>query len=630
MIFERINNLVDTSGDTINTATFPEIKNSLMDAFKQIYGNDIFDDKGLSADEEYLMMISLIYNNVLRGLDTIKGNLNPSSASGSALDILASFNNIKRKEADYSTAECYVKYTGVLDYWKGVDNSLPELRIEAKDKAGKTWIWKEGKNFDGAPVTKFMPNKIYKLKFTCTEVGPISAYADSALANITTKLDENLLTDSNHGDIGEVTSDNYPFEIWQASDAVTGNLRENDAQLRARRIKELSATSATSIESLLTNLLELPEIVDAKIYVNNNISGAMTANDGTTIEPHSIYICLRYLDGVEPDENSIANTIYYNLPPGIPTSSYTENEGYAKTGEAITRPISNFTPEGVEFATQNISWKKITGTTLPLELKFMIADSYIKDNHEADIKEVIKEYAYNIDLNKELNMVDLIYKLNSKAYSYGQKKIPYMMTDGDFIISENNKSKTCLPQDTFYTYIEHAASVKFDKYSTTSSKEGYKVFNDVEEKFIKITKPTLNIAPNFTTNLTSPVDEYTFKWTGNSSTYSYSYSTPGGTINETFSLIKGQYYKFSSHKYTNGSKEVRYRTRADQLLNIRDNLYFIADKPENIDNLVTAEGNYYKTGEPVGKQIILPWFKFEYDTEGTNTATLTILTEVTL
>ena len=108
-------------------ASFPEIKDAIARKMMEIYGNDI-DISSASADGQYIMMEALIVNNMYRSLENIVRNLNPASASGGYLDILASFSGAFRQQPTYSKAQLYI--------WNTSANALTPDQIVCVDKNG--------------------------------------------------------------------------------------------------------------------------------------------------------------------------------------------------------------------------------------------------------------------------------------------------------------------------------------------------------------------------------------------------------------------------------------------------------------------------------------------------------------
>lgn len=441
--------LIKMTGGGLVTADFSVIFDAIVRKYKSIYGNDI-DVSDASADGQFLVMLSLLIYNTLLGVKYLNSNLNPTSATGNYLDILCKLNNITRNEPTHSTVDLYVKYIGnnTGGYNPVVANNEKIQEIKVQDTSGHMWIWNEAKGFDTFK-NNFENGKYYKLTFTCEEVGAISAIANtefiSGIENNGSIIDyfSTITNDKINSIRGSVcislTSD---FEIWQASDAVIGSDEESDSSLRLRRSKQLANNSITTLEALKGSLLNIAGIKDVIIY-NNNTKTEIPANNGQKIQPHDIYVVLRYENGVDIDENKIGSTIYNKLTPGVITTACAAS---ITTGENKIHEVQE-----LDVMLNTINWTKSKSISPAITINYMINYKiYNKDIYEPLIKNLIKNYSNEILFDEKFNITNLCAYLNSNIPFVGGI-LPIIFENGYFTTTVN-KDIILNPTDTYYDY----------------------------------------------------------------------------------------------------------------------------------------------------------------------------------
>ena len=106
-----VTQLAKTDNNGFTAALFPQIKDAYVKKMQEIYGYDI-DVSSASADGQFVMMESLVLNNIYRTLESIANNMSPAAASGKYLDILASLSGTFRRRETYSTANIYIANSG--------------------------------------------------------------------------------------------------------------------------------------------------------------------------------------------------------------------------------------------------------------------------------------------------------------------------------------------------------------------------------------------------------------------------------------------------------------------------------------------------------------------------------------
>lgn len=279
-----ITDFIKITNGGIKIADFVQVREALITRYKNTYGSDI-DVSTASADGVFINNLALIINNILQSFKTLYANLDVNTASGIYLDNLCALSNITRKPATYSTASLTVTNTN--------DSQFTADRLIFVDKAGTEWIYNN-------PITlapSGTEGDAQSILVTCSQIGAVEAEAGW--------IDKTL----------EVTY----LDVVQEANANVGENQESDANLRARRAQSSGANGTTVLDSIVGALLEISGIRDVKIY-NNNTSEIQTAQDGTSISAHSIYVITRYNEGITVDDATVGSLIYDKLTPGILTS----------------------------------------------------------------------------------------------------------------------------------------------------------------------------------------------------------------------------------------------------------------------------------------------------------------------
>ena len=392
--------LAELTANGLNVATTNEIITILQNEMKKIYGQDI-DLSPASVDAQYLMMESLILNNIYTVLGRIYKNMNPNTATGKYLDILCQLTNIKRKPASQSKVEIYVKNVS------GSTQTISSLEVQ--DKIGYTWNW-YGTSLSVAD------GDIIPLTFTCSEYGPISAFGTGV--DVTTVDWDSPTFSQENGSFILITG--RAFKIYQEDDAILGNVEESDDALRTRQAMGGYNNSFTTLEGLKSVLYNLEYIED--VYIDSNVTEENPASssdkyyhfDGTVTLPyHNVYIALRYKEGVDltNKEPIIVNLILNRITPGVVTQNATG--------------CSNGTAKQVLTEGANVYWKKCNPINTTIVLKYNCINGYDYDttsdtthNQNSDyteqekyIKELLTNYLSSVQIKSEVISTNLLQTL---------------------------------------------------------------------------------------------------------------------------------------------------------------------------------------------------------------------------
>lgn len=329
---KTFDSLITITNAGFEVASYPEIREALVQRMKEIYGSDIDVSTG-SADGIWIESLSLVINNILQSFLQLNANLNPDTATGIYLDVLSSLTNVIRKRATKSKASVLLLNNGAEDITINQSSDVP---FQLVDKAGVTWtvtsqnVTLVGTKTRDADKEKYASYKGESVICECDEYGSIRA--EKGWIDDTMELNGNIV-------------------VTQEEMAQVGSNAETDSELRARRNSYLASNSRTVTEGLTSSLLDITGIKDCIVYSNNTNGEIHTdSGDRTPILAHSIYVVLRYDDFVSVSDLDVASIIYNKMTPGIATTKPSD------TSTAVT--YNMLTDVGI---TQPIYWKKAKG-----------------------------------------------------------------------------------------------------------------------------------------------------------------------------------------------------------------------------------------------------------------------------
>ena len=457
--------LAEFTQNGFTAALYPQIRDSLARAMKEIYGYDI-DLSSASADGQYINMEALILNNIYRVLESINANTIPSSATGSHLDILASYSGAIRVQPSYSTAQLWVANTS--------NQAETPDSLTFMDKDGNIWLWINPLDIDSTPLVSFPPmtganyNPI-SITATCTTLGAVTAFATGAV-DMGNQTAVNIVFNQDALERGGSiyqTVESSVFSVYQNVSATVGNERESDSSLRERRVRSFGEAGTTVLNSLVANLLNEEGIVDVFVF-NNNTVADKPMDDGVTVASHDVYVCV-YLQNqpAEEDEtpaaagttpsvpdSTIGNIIYDQLTPGVLTtdSSDSDEQTYF-CGETRSLQIALTRGDVSPFST-TIYWKNCLPQTPALRIvcKFNGSEFTSEANYSDEQKDAIANsivtYLNNIKIGQPVQAFELLSVVSSsdfKSLPYGYATyIPFRC---DYVSEVNGNTETYLPFD---------------------------------------------------------------------------------------------------------------------------------------------------------------------------------------
>lgn len=258
-----------------------EIVEDLKNKFRGIYGYDINLEQN-SPDAQWINILAQEKKDTLDLFTQLFNNLDPDRVVGIAQQILYKLNGLVIKAYMYSFVYINVVVNGPATL-QGLDDNLENpdgVGYTVTDSNGNRWILTTTQNFETPGV--------YLLNFRAAELGAITALPN------TINIMETIVTG--------VSSVNNP-----ANNYITGDTGETSSEFRNRRDKTMEAPSQGFDESLQSQLLNLDNVTQAKVYDNRS---DVTVNN---IPPHTVWTIV---EGGNPAD--IGRTIYNNVPPGIP------------------------------------------------------------------------------------------------------------------------------------------------------------------------------------------------------------------------------------------------------------------------------------------------------------------------
>lgn len=234
-------NVIDSTG--LKTKTLTEILHELQygapsyAGFYAIFGAGINIGPN-SPDGNLLNIIAQVAIDMEELLAAINASFDPDQAVGTLLDARCAINGVSRQGATYTVQNILVTVTAALTL-PGLNTSSP---FTVADANGNQFQLITSNVFGGAGAVS--------LPFRAAQIGAVLTTVNT-ITNIVTGL------------LG-VASVNNPTAATSI-----GQDQETDAALRIRRANSVSLPSKGFLEGLLGALVDIPGVVQAKIYENN-------------------------------------------------------------------------------------------------------------------------------------------------------------------------------------------------------------------------------------------------------------------------------------------------------------------------------------------------------------------------
>lgn len=271
----------DASG--LQVASLTELTTNLQNNLKSIYGSDINVDSN-SPDGQLIGIIAQAGIDLRELLLNINSGFDPDQAEGVTLDQRCAFVGIKRGAGTFTTVQITVVITASLslvglDSQSGIINPQVANLYTIKDDAGNLWYLLTSQ----APPTA----GTYVYTFQSATIGAVQVVANTITTPVTIVN-------------GVSTVNNSSGALYQ------GINEESDSDLRNRFHLSTRITSTGYSDSLEAILKNLPSVVSAFVYENNE-----SFSDSFGTAPNSIWCIID--GGNAPD---IAQAIFSKKAPG--------------------------------------------------------------------------------------------------------------------------------------------------------------------------------------------------------------------------------------------------------------------------------------------------------------------------
>lgn len=342
------NNYIGTNG--LVTQSLEEIREDLITQFQQIYGTDINLEQN-SPDGQWLNILAQEKKDILDLFTQYYNNLDVDRVVGIPQQILYKLNGLTINAYSYSYVYIDITTTQALNV-----NGISEEELENADATGYTvtdsngnrWILTTGTSSNTVSLIEGLNQN---LRFRAADLGSVTA-----LPNTITIM-ETI--------IAGITSVNNP-----ANNYITGNTGESDAEFRIRRNRSVTVASQGFADSIEAQLLNLPNVTQAKVYQNRT----NVTVDG--IPANTVWVICE--GGSESD---IGRIIYNNIPPGIPMKG-------TKTA-TITRPNGS---------TDIVNYDTGAPTPLYIQMNIKLLGGQIDEDY---VKQELSKLTWNIGQSVE-------------------------------------------------------------------------------------------------------------------------------------------------------------------------------------------------------------------------------------
>lgn len=361
------NNYIGNNGLVVQS--LEEILADLTEQFQSIYGYDINLEQN-SPDGQWLNILAQEKKDILDLFTQYYNNLDVDRVVGIPQQILYKLNGLTIKAFTYSYVYVNVTTTAPVNL-QGLDDNIENADgtgYTVTDTNGNRWILVESQSLAAGT---------HLLNFRSAELGGVTA-----LPNTITVM-ETI--------IAGVSGVNNP-----ANNYITGNVGESDSEFRLRRNQSMSVPSQGFADSIQSQLLNLDNVTEAKVFQNR------TSSPVNGIPAHTVWVVVE-----GGNSQDIGQVIYANMPPGIPMKG---NETVN-----ITRPNGEI--EVVQYDLPTASDLYISATIKLLggaidedylkeqlaQLTFEIGESVESANITTEIKDIIggNGTPYDVELSTD-------------------------------------------------------------------------------------------------------------------------------------------------------------------------------------------------------------------------------------
>lgn len=260
---------IDDTG--FHMPTYADIRDSLIDSAKTIYGQDIYLGND-SQDYQFIATISEKIYDAFQIAQDVYNNRSPSTALGVALDSIVKINGIKRHRETYSTVPV-------------INSGIPNTVI------------KNGIVLDKGNIKWDLPST-----FTIPESGQITLTATCEIPGAIV---------ANVGEITGIYNPTYGWNgVYNTESATLGSVQETASELRKRQSTSTAQPSKTVLEGTKGAVANVNGVTRSEVYENDT-----NITDSRGLPPHSITAVVE--NGSDYD---IAQAIFVHKGPGCYTN----------------------------------------------------------------------------------------------------------------------------------------------------------------------------------------------------------------------------------------------------------------------------------------------------------------------
>ena len=357
--------LLNENGLTLSTYT--ELLDNIQSAMNTIYAQDgdtiNFDSE--TPDGQFTNILTQIGADVRQLAMEVYNSFNPDNCTGIVQDWRYAINFITRKGGTYTiqNIDITTDRTVTLQGLDGNFNQPTATAYTVSDDSGNQWYLIDTTTLTAG--TTSLAFRSQNLGLVQTTIGTIQ--------NQVTKV------------LGVTNVNNTVAPTSRGVD------EESDLDFRIRRTRSTAIKGQNNYDIMNGQLLELENVVDAKVFVNNTNSTntAVTGDSKNGVPPYNIWVIV---EGGSNDD--IANVIYHNSA-GLPTF------GYAKGSITYTK-VNTITVAGQTFT---VKFNRVNPVPLHVRFDLKIAETGISINEDTIKNYIVDNLLFKLNQNAETSYV---------------------------------------------------------------------------------------------------------------------------------------------------------------------------------------------------------------------------------
>lgn len=387
-------NYIDKDG--LHTQTVTEIKDSLVSAYQNIYGDDITVSSD-SPDGQRINIEAQAKADLLDYSKQVYNSFDVDTVIGDAQDRLYKINNVYRQNADFTYVVVNVTVSQAVNL-DGLDDNALDL-----NGTGYTVADEIGNNFILVNSVSLSNAGTYPLEFRAEKIGAVDVSPNTIVVMVTV--------------VAGVSGVNNPAKQY-----LTGATQESDSAFRIRRNKSTAISAQGFYDAMEGQFLSIPNVTSAKVYENTPTSQEIPQSAASS----AIWCIIE--GGLDSD---IAKIIYANRTFGCAMIGSTSATVTRADGTTFTALFDRPTPQDLYL---DITIKSRTG---------LIPDEdYIKAQLVETLSFGIYEQVTSSDIVIAINNIDNSVYVESCELSVDGISFDYSVTpttkDKYFTLSEAN------------------------------------------------------------------------------------------------------------------------------------------------------------------------------------------------